>query len=121
VIRHMVVFRFRPEVPEPDRAALLGELETLPTQFASMRRFALGENISRRDDTFSHAFSVEFETEEELVEYLGSDQHERFVRERFRPLVEGRAIVSFVAQGEDSAGAAGSGPGREDVAGGGRR
>ena len=66
-----------------------------------MRRFALGANISRRDDTFSHAFSVEFETEDELVAYLDSEEHEEFVRERFRPRVEARAIVSFVADTGD--------------------
>lgn len=97
MIRHVVAFRFRPEVPGPERAGLLAELETLPTRFPTMVRFALGANISRRDDTFSHAFSVEFETEEELVAYLDSEEHEWFVSERFRPLVQGRAIVSFEA------------------------
>lgn len=99
MIRHVVAFRFRPELPEPERAALLAELEALPGRFPAMRRFALGPNISRRDDTFSHAFSVEFDTEVELVAYLDSEEHERFVRERFRPLVEARAIVSFTAGG----------------------
>lgn len=99
MIRHVVAFAFRPEVPEPERAELLAELEALPARFPAMRRFALGTNISRRDDTFSHAFSVEFETEGELVAYLDSEEHERFVRERFRPLVEKRAIVSFVPAG----------------------
>jgi 2,3-dihydroxy-p-cumate/2,3-dihydroxybenzoate 3,4-dioxygenase len=97
VIRHVLAFRFRPEVPEPERAALLAGLEALPSRFPAMQRFALGTNISRRDDTFSHAFTVEFVSEDELVAYLESEEHERFVRERFRPLVEARAIVSFVA------------------------
>lgn len=97
MIRHVVAFRFRQDVPEEERAELLAELEALPEIFPAMRRFALGENISRRDDTFGHAFSVEFESEEALVAYLDSEEHEHFVRERFRPRVEGRAIVSFVA------------------------
>ncbi len=97
MIRHVLAFRFRPEVPEPERAGLLAELEALPTRFPAMVRFALGANISRRDDTFSYAFSVEFQSEEELVAYLDSEEHERFVIERFRPLVESRAIVSFEA------------------------
>ena len=109
MIRHVVSFRFRPEVPEPERAEVLAELEGLPGRFPAMRRFALGTNISRRDDTFSHAFSVEFESEGELVAYLDSEEHETFVRERFRPRVEQRAIVSFVAR--DDMGAPGAGGG----------
>lgn len=99
MIRHVVAFRFRPEVPDAERAALLAELAVLPEHFPAMRRFALGRNISRRDDTFTDAFSVEFATEEDLIAYLDSAEHERFVRDRFRPLVAQRAIVSFEAGG----------------------
>ena len=97
MIRHVVAFRFRPEVPEEERQQLIAELNELPSQFPAMQRWALGRNVSKRDDTFSHAFSVEFEAESALVSYLDSERHERFVRERFRPLVEDRAIVSFEA------------------------
>ena len=69
MIRHVVAFRFRSDVPDHERAEVLDELRGLPARFTAMRRFALGENISRRDDTYSHAFSVEFCTEEELVAY----------------------------------------------------
>ena len=97
VIRHVVAFSFRQELPDAERAALLAELAELPDHFPAMRRFAIGKNISQRDQTFAHAFSVEFESQEELVAYLGSERHERFVAERFRPGVERRMIVSFEA------------------------
>lgn len=97
MIRHLVAFSFRDDVTEADRVALLGELASLPRRFPAMQRFALGANISRRDDTFAHAFSVEFDQEEDLVAYLDSQEHEDFVRLRFRPLIERRAIVSFEA------------------------
>lgn len=97
MIRHLVAFRFRPGVPAEERLALLEELAGFPRRFPTMQRWALGENISRRDDTFSHAFTVEFQGEADLVAYLDSDEHEAFVRDRFRPLIEARAIVSFEA------------------------
>lgn len=95
MIRHVVAFRFREEVSEGGRQSLIDELNRFPLHYPAMRRWALGTNRSRRDATFSHAFSVEFDSEVELTAYLDSDAHERFVRERFRPLVEARAIVSF--------------------------
>lgn len=95
MIRHVVAFSFRPDVGDAERQALLDELNRFPAAFPAMRRWALGQNISRRDDTFTHAFSVEFASEAELVAYLDSAAHERFVQERFRPLIGSRAIVSF--------------------------
>lgn len=95
MIRHVVAFRFREDVSEEDRLSLVDELNRFPSLFPAMRRWGLGTNRSRRDATFSHAFTVEFDSEADLISYLDSDVHERFVRERFRPLIEARAIVSF--------------------------
>ncbi|MBO0730854.1 MAG: Dabb family protein [Acidimicrobiaceae bacterium] len=97
MIRHLVAFRFRDDVTDADRQALLDELASFPGQFPAMQRWALGVNISRRDHTYTHAFTVEFAREEDLVAYLDSERHENFVRQRFRPLIEDRAIVSFEA------------------------
>lgn len=95
MIRHLVAFRFRDDAGPGERRSLIDELNTFPSHYPAMQRWALGENVSNRDDTFTHAFSVEFASQEELLAYLGSERHERFVRERFRPLVASRAIVSF--------------------------
>jgi 2,3-dihydroxy-p-cumate/2,3-dihydroxybenzoate 3,4-dioxygenase len=95
MIRHIVAFSFKEATSPVEREQLLAELRALPSAYPSMRRFAIGTNISRRDATFSHAFSVEFNSIEELNDYLESERHEKFVAERFRPIVEQRAIVSF--------------------------
>jgi mannitol-1-/sugar-/sorbitol-6-/2-deoxyglucose-6-phosphatase len=98
----MVAFRFHDDLPDVERHRVLEELDQFPSRYHSMRRWALGPNISKRDSTFTHAFSIEFDNEEELVSYLSSETHERFVRERFRPAVAARAIVSFEAPPERS-------------------
>jgi catechol 2,3-dioxygenase-like lactoylglutathione lyase family enzyme len=95
MIRHTVAFRFRPEVPETQVAELLAELDRFPSYFPAMRRWSSGVNRSTRDDRFTHAFSVEFDTEPELAAYLASDRHETFVQEVWRPVIAERAIVSY--------------------------
>jgi 2,3-dihydroxy-p-cumate/2,3-dihydroxybenzoate 3,4-dioxygenase len=94
VIRHLVAFRFAPDLPAAARQAVLDELATFPERYPAMRRFYVGENISQRDRTYTHALVVEFDTEAELLEYLNSDTHEAFVAERFRPAIDGRVIVT---------------------------
>ena len=95
MIRHVVLFRFRSEASEAQRRALLDELRSFPSQHPAMRRFALGENRSKRDQTFPLAMHIEFADWASLDAYLESCTHEAFVRERFAPLIEQRAIASI--------------------------
>lgn len=95
MIRHTVAFRFTAEATAEQVEALLAELDTFPQIYPAMRRWSSGVNRSVRDDRFTHAFSVEFDTEAELDAYLSGQRHETFVADRFRPLVAERAIVSY--------------------------
>lgn len=95
MIRHIVTFNFAEHVGSAEQAAVLAELDAFPTHFPAMRGWTRGVNISSRDDTYGHAFVVDFESEAELADYLTSERHERFVAERWRPNVHDRAITSF--------------------------
>ena len=95
MVRHMVLFRFRPDLKPALRQSVLDELAALPDRYPAMRRFGLGENVSKRDSTFSHVMTMEFADLGELVEYLDSDGHEDLVRDWFAPNVAARAIASY--------------------------
>ena len=100
MIRHMVLFSFKPGTADADRLSILAELAAFPRHFPAMRRFGLGENVSGRDQTFSHVMTMEFETRQQLETYLGSDRHEHFVATRFRPNVGNRHIASYETSGD---------------------
>ncbi len=70
-------------------------LSELPSRFPAMKRFGLGNNISERDNTFSHVMTMEFTGIDELRAYLNSDEHESFIRSSFRPATDARAIASY--------------------------
>ena len=95
MIRHTLFFTFKEETAEADRMALLAEYVTFPDQFPKMRNFTLGRNVSERDATFQYAFSMDFDNEADLKEYLNSEAHHEHVIERFRPRISIRAIVSY--------------------------
>ena len=100
MIKHIVLFSFRPEIAQKAREQLLREYTTFPKLHPAMKNFTLGRNISERDQTFEYAFTVEFETEAELKAYLNSAEHEEHVVERFRPVIAARAVASYeVADG----------------------
>lgn len=93
----MLAFRFRDDVEQEQRAAILAELETFPSVHPQIRDFTLGENISDRDTSMSHAFTMVFDSEDDARAYLRSDEHEQFVRERWRPVIEQQVIATIRA------------------------
>jgi 2,3-dihydroxy-p-cumate/2,3-dihydroxybenzoate 3,4-dioxygenase len=95
MIKHIVAFRFKNDVPRSLREEIISELNQFPQRFPAMRRWTMGANISRRDDRFSHAFVVEFDSEQELTDYLDTAEHEEFLVNRFRPYIEERMIVTY--------------------------
>lgn len=95
MIRHMLMFRLKAGADPAACEAMLSELAAFPVRYPAMRNFALGPNASKRDNRFSHGMTIEFESWSDLDSYLSSPAHERFVAERFRPLVDERAIASI--------------------------
>jgi Stress responsive A/B Barrel Domain len=96
MIRHMVLFAFKPSVDEELRCKLLAMLADLPRQFPEMRGFQLGVNVSKRDNRCSHGMTMSFNTLSDLENYLNSERHENLVRENFAPIIKERVIVSMV-------------------------
>jgi 2,3-dihydroxy-p-cumate/2,3-dihydroxybenzoate 3,4-dioxygenase len=95
MIRHTLSFRFKDDLDPSEREAVLGELRTFPDRYPTMQGWSLGENFSTRDTTFTHTMATDFASKEELLAYLGSDSHERFVRETWRPVIAQQAITSY--------------------------
>ena len=94
-IKHWVAFRFKDDVSESDVRAILDGFADFPRRYPAMHNWSMGLNVSDRDQTYTHAFSVEFDTEEGFRAFLSDEYHLTFVRERFRPAISTRAIVSY--------------------------
>jgi 2,3-dihydroxy-p-cumate/2,3-dihydroxybenzoate 3,4-dioxygenase len=94
VIRHTLAFRFRPEVDADTVESVLAELRAFPTVYPQIREFTVGQNVST-DDTFTHAFSAEFDGDAALQAYLTSPEYLEFSSERWSPVIEQQAIVSY--------------------------
>jgi catechol 2,3-dioxygenase-like lactoylglutathione lyase family enzyme len=95
MIRHTLSFRFKDEIDEAHRDAVLAELRTFPSVYPTMQNWSLGTNVSTRDTTFTHTMAMDFADQDELQDYLGSDTHEHFVRETWRPVIAQQAITSY--------------------------
>ncbi|MDG4764694.1 Dabb family protein [Solwaraspora sp. WMMD406] len=100
MITHILAFAFRDDLEPGVAESVLAELDTFPQKYPAMRNWRSGVNVSTRDTTMTHGFVVEFATEQDLLDYLHSESHERFVRERWRPVVQRQVIVSLPTAGD---------------------
>ncbi|MCF8542001.1 MAG: VOC family protein [Candidatus Nanopelagicales bacterium] len=99
MIKHVVAFRFKDDVDDVARQSILDEVSAFPSHYPQMHNFTLGTNISSREQRMTHAFMIEFADEASLMEYLGSERHETFVRERWRPVIESQSIAALDVDG----------------------
>lgn len=95
MIRHTLSFRFKDDVEDAARQDVLARLRRFPASYPTMQNWSVGENISTRDATFTHTMAMDFADRIELHDYLGSDTHESFVRDVWRPAIAQQTITSY--------------------------
>ena len=90
MIRHIVLVRFAPAVPEAERAGVLAELAALREVVPGMVAFAAGPDVSPegRAGGFTHAFVVDFAHEAARDAYLAHPAH-KAAGARLRAAAEG--------------------------------
>ena len=78
MIRHVVLVRFRGDLPPGDVAAILDELRGLRAQLPGMLNFACGANVSPEGLSrgFTHAFTIDFVDAAARDAYLALPAHE---------------------------------------------
>lgn len=96
MIVHIVLFRPRPDMPEPERAALIEALQSAAQGIPSVRRFSVGRRVRHgrsyeeampRD--FEYAAVVEFDNLEGLKAYLDDPLHHELGRRFWKAIAAG--------------------------------
>jgi uncharacterized protein (DUF1330 family) len=93
MIRHLVIWRYRPGADPEQCRQLVRAMSEYPQHFPSMQNFRLTKNMSERDTRYSHVLMVEFPSERELREYLNSPMHSSLAK-RSREVMDDRIIVT---------------------------
>ena len=102
MIRHLVALRFRDDVPEATRAALMDELEGLSARIDGIVDFQVRQNVSVEDPLvrgFRNLFWFDFRDTAVRDAYLADEVH-RAIGGRIVAALEGGADGVFVADFE---------------------
>ena len=95
MIRHVVLFRFRPGM---DRDALEGftaGLDALPRSISEIRGFRHGPDLGLIEGTWDHALVAEFDSTAAYARYADHPAHRAFIDTWVTPILEDLARVQY--------------------------
>lgn len=75
MIRHVVLFRFKPDFPDGQREAWLAGLDAMRGNIPGMLSLTHGADVVRSERSFDHAIVADFETVEDIAVYNDHPLH----------------------------------------------
>jgi hypothetical protein len=94
-VRHVVLFRWRPEVTSEDVAAIDAALDALPGQIPSLRGYHHGPDLGLGEGRWDYGIVAECDDAEGWRAYAEHPAHQHVVTEVLRPRVAERAAVQI--------------------------
>jgi hypothetical protein len=96
VLRHVVLFKFKPDATKDQIREIEESFARLPEQIDAVKDFEWGTDNSPEmlSQGFTHCFFVTFKDEEGRAEYLPHPAHQEFVA-RIKPILEEALVVDY--------------------------
>jgi hypothetical protein len=95
MIRHTVVFTWKPEATEEEKERVASEVAKLPSIVPSVRAFASGPDAGLNQGNFDFAVTADFDDEDGYVAYRDDPGHREVVQRYMTPILDRRAAVQF--------------------------
>ncbi len=95
MIRHTVMFTWKPEATDAQKKQVADELSRLPGLVPSIRAYALGTDIGVNDGNWDFAVSGDFDDLDGYIAYRDDPTHQAIIAKYIQSLVATRAAVQF--------------------------
>lgn len=95
MIRHTVVFRWKPEATAEEVERIAAELRKLPARIPEIRAYYCGANAGISPGTADFAVTADFDDEAGFVAYRDHPEHREIIQRLISPITAQRAAVQF--------------------------
>jgi hypothetical protein len=95
MIRHTVMFTWKPEATDAQKKQVADELSRLPGVVPSIRAYAMGTDIGLIEGNWDFAVTGDFDDLDGLVAYRDDPTHRAIIAEHVQPIIATRAAVQF--------------------------
>ena len=93
MFRHVVMFKWKQDATNEQRAAAVAGLRSLPGHVPQVRSFVLGEDVKITEGTFDAVIVVDFDSADDYLLYRDHPHHRALVRDVTSPIIESRSVV----------------------------
>ena len=95
MIRHTVMFTWKPEATEEQRKRVAEELSRLPGVIPSIRAYSMGTDIGVNQGNFDFVVVGDFDDVDGYIAYRDDPTHQAIIKEHIQDLVAHRAAVQY--------------------------
>jgi hypothetical protein len=95
VIRHIALFRWKPEATAEQKALVATELARLPAIVPSVRSFVTGPDAGISEGNADFAVLAEFDDEAGLAAYRDDPTHRAIIADHIAPIMAERTAVQL--------------------------
>ena len=107
MFRHVVLFRFVPDITDEQRAALLAGLAALPGKIPEIRRYRFGPDAGVVEGNWDFAVIADFDDRAGFEVYAPHPAHQAFIAECISPVLADRAALQLDLPDDEPAPAGG--------------
>jgi hypothetical protein len=100
MLRHIALFRFKPETTDEQIEAAVVALSTLPDQIDVLRKFRFGPDVGITDGAWDFAVVAVLDGADDYAIYRDHPSHVAVLRDYVAPLISEAARVQFESEGE---------------------
>ena len=96
MLKHVVIFKFKKDAPEPDKADVEKALRGLPGSISEIKGFEVGRDILHSERSYDMALVSAFEDLDAMKRYQVHSAHQAVV-EKLKKITDSIVVVDFEA------------------------
>jgi len=102
MLRHVALFRFKPEATDEQINAAMGALSALPGQIDVLRKFRFGPDAGITEGAWDFAVVAVVDNADDYVAYRDDPAHVTVLQNYIAPLISEAARVQFESEGDST-------------------
>jgi hypothetical protein len=101
VLRHVALFRWKPETTAEDVSKVEAALHQLPAKIPCIVAYRFGRDIGVQDGNADFALVADFTDHEGLATYANHPDHRAVLQSLIQPIVAQREAIQYVIEHAD--------------------
>jgi hypothetical protein len=101
VLRHVVVFRWKPEATAQDVSKVEAALRGLPEKIPCIHSYRFGRDLGVQEGNADFGMVADFTDEQGLKTYANHPDHQAIINNLIRPILAGREAIQYVIDHPD--------------------